>query len=213
MSVQFVASCTILGGTNGSGKSTIYEEAVRPQIEGEFVNADILARRISPEAPEAASLRAGKQVVVRLDELITKWQNFVHETTLSSRQSLQVMRRARAAGYQVGLIFVVLHSVELNILRVRERVRMGGHSIPERDIRRRYDRAFANLPEAIKAAHQTAVYDNSSTSHVKLIEISDGQIVFNALDEADGAHCQIADAVGSALDIALHMVFKTAKPA
>jgi predicted ABC-type ATPase len=98
MSVQFVASCTILGGTNGSGKSTIYEEAVRPQIEGEFVNADILARRISPEAPEAASLRAGKQVVVRLDELITKRQNFVHETTLSSRQSLRVIRRARAAG-------------------------------------------------------------------------------------------------------------------
>ena len=213
MSVQFVASCTILGGTNGSGKSTIYEEAVRPQIEGEFVNADIIARRISPEAPEAASLRAGKQVIVRLDDLITKRQNFVHETTLSSRQSLTVMRQARAAGYQVGLIFVVLHSVELNILRVRERVRMGGHSIPERDIRRRYDRAIANLPEAIKAAHQTAVYDNSSTSHVKLIEISDGHVVFNALDETNGTHCQIADAVGSALDIAPHMVFKTEKPA
>jgi predicted ABC-type ATPase len=146
MSVQFVASCTILGGTNGSGKSTIYEEAVRPQIEGEFVNADIIARRISPEAPEAASLRAGKQVVARLDDLIAKRQNFVHETTLSSRQSLQVTRQARAASYQVGLIFVVLHSVELNILRVQERVRMGGHSIPEKDIRRRYDRALANLP-------------------------------------------------------------------
>jgi predicted ABC-type ATPase len=130
MSVQFVASCTILGGTNGSGKSTIYEEAVRPQIEGEFVNAVIIARRISPEAPEAASLRAGKQAVVRLDDLITKRQNFVHEITLSSRQSLSVMRQARAAGYQVGLIFVVLHSVEPNILRIRERLRMGGHSIP-----------------------------------------------------------------------------------
>jgi predicted ABC-type ATPase len=63
MSAQFVASCTILGGTNGSGKSTIYEEAVRPQIAGEFVNADVLARRIAPDAPESASLRAGKQVV------------------------------------------------------------------------------------------------------------------------------------------------------
>jgi predicted ABC-type ATPase len=88
----------------------------------------------------------------------------------------------------------------------------GWAPITDRDIRRRYDRALANLPEAIKAAHQTAVYDNSSTSHVKLIEISDGHIVFNALDETNGAHCQIADAVGSASDIALHMVFKTAKP-
>lgn len=148
MSVQFVASCTILGGTNGSGKSTIYEEAVRPQIEGEFVNADILARRISPYAPESASLRAGKQVIARLRNLITARQSFVHETTLSSHQSLGVMRRARDAGYHVGLIFVVLDNVELNVLRVRERVRLGGHSIPEKDIRRRYRRAIANLSEA-----------------------------------------------------------------
>jgi hypothetical protein len=97
MSVQFVASCAILGGTNGSGKSTIYEEAVRPQIEGEFVNADIIARRISPEAPEAASLRAGKQVVVRLDDLITKRQNFVHETTLSSISIARSCNRGRSS--------------------------------------------------------------------------------------------------------------------
>jgi predicted ABC-type ATPase len=67
------------------------------------------------------------------------------------------MRDARAAGYHVGLVFVVLDSVDLNILRVQERVRMGGHSIPEKDIRRRYGRALANLPEAIKIAHQAAV--------------------------------------------------------
>jgi predicted ABC-type ATPase len=212
MGVKFLASCTILGGTNGSGKSTIYEQAARLQVEGEFVNADVFARQISPDAPEAASLRAGKQVVIRLDDLIEKRQNFVHETTLSSRQSLQVMRQARAAGYQIGLIFVVLHSVELNVLRVRERVRMGGHSIPERDIRRRYDRALANLHEAIKIAHQAAVYDNSSVSHIKLIEISNGNIVFNALIETNPTHCQIADAVGSALDIAPDMVFKIARP-
>lgn len=202
MSVQFVASCTVLGGTNGSGKSTIYEEAVRPQIEGEFVNADILARRISPDAPEAASLRAGKQVVARLRSLIAARHSFVHETTLSSHQSLQVMRQARTAGYHVGLIFVVLHNVELNILRVRERVRMGGHSIPEHDIRRRYDRALANLPEAIRIAHQTVVYDNSSTSHVKLIEISGGNIVFNGLNETNLTHREISSAVGNALNVA-----------
>jgi hypothetical protein len=89
---------------------------------------------------------------------------------------------------------------------------LGGHSIPEKDIRRRYDRALANLPEAIKIAHQVAVYDNSSISHIKLIEISNGNIVFNALLETNPAHCQIADAVGSALDIAPYMVFKVARP-
>lgn len=213
MSDQFVASCIILGGTNGSGKSTIYEEAVRLQIEGEFVNADLLARRISPSAPETASLKAGKQVVARLGELIATRLSFVHETTLSSHQSLHVMRQARAAGYHVGLVFVVLRSVDLNILRVRERVRMGGHFIPENDIRRRYGRALANLPGAIKIAHQTAIYDNSSVSHVRLIEISDGRIAFNALDETNLTHREIAEAVGSALDIASGAVFKAARSA
>lgn len=209
MSAEFVASCTILGGTNGSGKSTIYEEAVRPQIEDEFVNADVLARRIAPHAPESVSLRAGKQVVARLRALIAARHSFVHETTLSSHQSLQVMRQARSVGYHIGLIFVVLHNVELNILRVQERVRMGGHSIPERDIRRRYSRALANLPEAIRMAHQTAIYDNSSFSHVKLIEISSGKIVSSSLDETDLTHREISIAVGSALSLMPDAAFKT----
>jgi predicted ABC-type ATPase len=209
MSTQFVAPCTILGGTNGSGKSTIYEEAVRLQIEGEFVNADVLARQMSPSAPESAGLKAGKRVIQRLGEVIALRNSFVHETTPSSHQSLQIMRKARAVGYHVGLIFVVLHNVDLNVLRVRERVKMGGHSIPEKDIRRRYDRALANLPEAIKFAHQTAIYDNSSVSHVKLIEISDGRIAFNGLDESNPTHCAIAGAVGSGLDIAPDAVFRS----
>jgi predicted ABC-type ATPase len=212
MSTQFVASCTILGGTNGSGKSTIHEQSIGLQIEGEFVNADVLARRILPSDPESVSFRAGKLVIRRLDELIAARLSFVHETTLSSRQSLQVMRRARAAAYHVGLIFVVLHNVELNVFRVGERVKMGGHSIPEKDIRRRYGRALANLPEAIKFAHQTAIYDNSEVSHVRLIEISDGHIVFNELDQSNATHCEIAEAVGSALDITPHSVFGAAKP-
>jgi predicted ABC-type ATPase len=125
MDARFVAACTILGGTNGSGKSTIYDEAVRLQADGEFVNADVLARRMSPNAPEAVSLKAGRRVIERLGELIAARDSFVHETTLSSHQSLQVMRDARAAGYHVGLVFVVLDSVDLNVLRVRERVREG----------------------------------------------------------------------------------------
>jgi predicted ABC-type ATPase len=212
MSTRFVASCTILGGTNGSGKSTIHEQSVGLQIEGEFVNADVLARRISPSAPESVSFRAGKLVIKRLGELIAARHSFVHETTLSSRQSLQVMRKARAAAYHVGLIFVVLHNVELNVFRVGERVKMGGHSIPEKDIRRRYGRALANLPEAIKFAHQTAIYDNSAVSHVRLIEISDGRIVFNDLDESNPTHGEIAGAVGGGLDITPHTVFRAARP-
>jgi predicted ABC-type ATPase len=167
---------------------------------------------MSPNAPEAVSLKAGRRVIERLGELIAARDSFVHETTLSSHQSLQVMRDARAAGYHVGLVFVVLDSVDLNSLRVQERVRMGGHSIPEKDIRRRYGRALANLPEAIKIAHQAAVYDNSSVSHVKLIEISGGNVAFNGLDEANLTHCQIAEAVGIALGIVSDAVFNAAKP-
>ncbi|MFN3672927.1 MAG: zeta toxin family protein, partial [Bosea sp. (in: a-proteobacteria)] len=120
--------CTIFGGANGSGKSSLYT-ALQPP--GEFVNADVFARAIAPDAPEQASIRSGRHVLRRLDDLIANRCDFVYETTLSSHQSTQLMRRAAQAGYQFGLVFVVLAHPDLNILRVADRVRKGGHHIPE----------------------------------------------------------------------------------
>jgi predicted ABC-type ATPase len=122
------ALCTILGGPNGSGKSSLYRALAPP---GEFVNADMIARHLNPADPASASLLAGRTVLRRLSALIGQRRDFVWETTLSSNQALALMRRAYTAGYEIGLVFVVLARAELNVDRVAQRVSQGGHHIPE----------------------------------------------------------------------------------
>jgi predicted ABC-type ATPase len=212
MTQAFTARCTILGGTNGSGKSSFFDRSPHLQASGEFVNADLVARSISPERPESVSGPAGRKVIRRLAELISGLQDFVLETTLSSNQSLNLMRTARDAGYHVGLVFVVLKNVGLNVHRVHERVSRGGHFIPDATIHRRYTRALGNLPEAIRLSHEAAVYDNSSTFPVRLIELSGDNISYNGLDEVDATHCEVAGAVAEALGISTDAVFTAAKP-
>ncbi len=204
--------CWIIGGTNGSGKSSIYQNSSELIGSGEFVNADIVARQISPHDTDAASLIAGRRVIERLDQLISKRENFVYETTLSSRQSIDVMSTARTSGYRVGLLFIILSSVGLNVKRVHERVSRGGHSIPDDVIRRRYGRAIANLPAAIRIAHETVIFENSGATPARLISLVDGNVLQNTLDEAIISNCEIAEAVGNALELPLDNVFKAAKP-
>ncbi len=210
MSQRFAAACTVLGGANGSGKSTIFDQL---DTAGEFVNADLIARQIAPATPEAASFRAGKLALGRLNRLIHEKQDFVYETTLASHQAIRLMEAARAADYNVGLIFVILRHPDLNLRRVDERVRQGGHSIPREIIRRRYEGGFANLPRAVTLAHHTTVYDNSESSGIqKLVQVAESEIILNALDEARLVHCRIAEALSDALNISVDAVFKAAKP-
>jgi predicted ABC-type ATPase len=213
MTDKSTLKCWIVGGTNGSGKSSIYQNSSELIGSGEFVNADLVARQISPHDTDTASLIAGRRVIERLQHLISHRENFVYETTLSSKQSIQLISTARNSGYRVGLLFVILSNVGLNVKRVHERVSRGGHSIPDDVIRRRYGRAIANLPTAIRIAHETVVFENSGATPVKLISLVDGNIVQNALDEAVISNCEIADAVGNALGLSLDGVFKAAKPA
>ena len=97
--------CTIIAGPNGSGKSSVYEK-LRPV--GEFVNADVIAATLPQHLSDRERrMRAGRIVVTLLRELTAKKRDFVFETTLSSKHSLDVMRNAREAGFEVGIIFAV----------------------------------------------------------------------------------------------------------
>ncbi len=198
--------CTIIGGPNGSGKSTIYDTLALP---GHFVNADIIARSINPTQPEAASMAAGRRTLGELARMIGTRESFVYETTLSSRQSLEVMRRARSADYEVGLIFVGLNSADLNVKRIANRVARGGHHIPEDIVRRRYESSLRKLPEAMQLADGAALYDNSRSDgpHL-LVQLRAGIIEANHLDEADNFHFRLADAVGKALAMSTDAVFQ-----
>ena len=136
----------ILAGPNGAGKTTAAYTLLPEVLDvRNFVNADEIARGLSPFDVEAVVFEAGRIMLHRIDYLLTNSADFAIETTLSTRSYVQTIRRARALGYTVTLVFVYLSSPELAVDRVAKRVAAGGHNIPEAVIRRRYDRALRNL--------------------------------------------------------------------
>ncbi|GGE07447.1 hypothetical protein GCM10011390_28130 [Aureimonas endophytica] len=189
------AFCTIVAGPNGSGKSTLY-----PLLSpvGTFINADIVARNLAPQRPETASLAAGRLVLAAIAEAMSRRRSFVYETTLSSHQSLAVMRQCRALGYEVALVFVALDSPELNIRRVAERVARGGHHIAEEVIRRRYETAFRRLPSAFALADTSLVFDNSGLQPETVLVIDRHRVVVNRLEKTVPLHQRLAGAVADA---------------
>jgi predicted ABC-type ATPase len=196
--------CTIVGGPNGSGKSTIFGLL---NLVGQFINADIVARTINPNSPEAASLAAGRVILRQLKKVTAARENFSYETTLSSNQSLALMSKCRQLGYDVALVFVTLDDPDLNVRRVAERVAGGGHDIPEDVIRRRYDSSLIKLPRAIRLADSVLIFDNSGFEPEMLLSIERGKITKNRLNEASAFHVKLASAVAIGIGTGPSSVF------
>lgn len=142
-------TCWIIAGPNGSGKTTFALEYL-PKVAGctHFVNADLIAAGLSPLAPERELIAASRIFLGEVELHIRRRENFAFETTLSGRSYLRLIERMRNEGWQVELIYLALPSVEMSKLRVAERVEHGGHSIPEKDIERRFPRSLNNLLNA-----------------------------------------------------------------
>ncbi|MBK9192455.1 MAG: zeta toxin family protein [Crocinitomicaceae bacterium] len=136
----------IISGPNGAGKTTA-SFTILPEIFDckEFVNADEIAKGISPLNPEAANIMAGRVMLDRIDNLMKGENTFAIETTLSNRTHANLVQRAKNEGYLVTLIFLALDSAETAVARVKRRVEEGGHNIPETDIRRRFKNGIINL--------------------------------------------------------------------
>jgi predicted ABC-type ATPase len=142
----------ILAGPNGAGKTTFANAFLRETDEAyAFVNADEIARDLSEGLTRAErDMRAGRLMLTRLDELAAAGRNFVLETTLASRLYARKLLDWRARGYWIGLMYLSLPTVDASLDRVRRRVALGGHDIPEADIRRRFDRSASNLERVYK---------------------------------------------------------------
>ena len=134
----------IIAGANGSGKSTIAKELLSDE-NLVFLNADDIAKELSPNAIEKVKITAGKKLFEELDLLLRDECSFAVETTLSGAVHVKTIEKARAAGYKVYLIYVFLDSVEMCIARIKGRVKQGGHFIPDDDVRRRYIRSLHNF--------------------------------------------------------------------
>ena len=136
----------IIAGCNGAGKTTA-SFTILPEILGckEFINADEIAKGLSPFKPESVAVQAGRIMLTRIDELLQKGETFAFETTLATKSYKQKIEWAQANGYEVTLLFFWLDSPNIAKERVAQRVAEGGHNIPLETIERRYYKGIANL--------------------------------------------------------------------
>lgn len=136
----------ILAGCNGAGKTTAAYTLLPEKLSVlEFINADEIARGLSPFNVDSVAIDAGRLMLQRIDYLMSKRIDFAFETTLSTRSYVQTIKRAQEAGYTVSLFYVFLDSPEMAVERVAQRVMRGGHNIPTETIYRRYERSISNF--------------------------------------------------------------------
>jgi predicted ABC-type ATPase len=157
----------IIAGCNGAGKTTA-SFTILPEILDckEFVNADEIAKGLSPFQPEKVSFEAGRIMLNRINELLSENENFAFETTLSTKSYKSKINEAKDKGYRVILLFFWLQYIELAKERVKIRVSEGGHNIEPEVIERRYIRGIKNLFDIyLPIVDGAFIFDNSEAQH------------------------------------------------
>lgn len=189
-------SVIVLAGPNGAGKTTAAPVLLRETLGVvEFVNADTIAQGLAAFDPDGVAFEAGHIMHVRLRELADRRHSFAFETTLASRSSAPWLAQLLRTGYEFHLVFLWLPSADFAVQRVADRVRMGGHRVPETTVRRRYERGLRNFFELYQhLATSWRMYDNSAMESVRLIAAGIGtdttqvgdQIVWNQITKEFG---------------------------
>ena len=173
----------IIAGCNGAGKTTA-SFTILPEVLDckEFINADEIAKGLSPFQPESVAMQAGRIMLARMDELLQKGETFAFETTLATKSYKQKIEWAQANGYKVTLLFFWLRNVTMAKERVAQRVAEGGHSIPSETIERRYHNGIANLFAIyIDMVDICYIFDNSEGERTPIAKKYKGgkEIIYN----------------------------------
>jgi predicted ABC-type ATPase len=151
---------TIIAGANGAGKSTLTSGNPETFSLTPLLDPDRLMRPLASSG--ASPIAAGRGVLLLAKRYLERQESFTIETTLSGRNYLEMMIRARDLGFEVILIYIGTEDVNINLSRIRQRVLGGGHDVPENDVRRRYKRSLDHLPVAVERADHTPLFDNST---------------------------------------------------
>jgi predicted ABC-type ATPase len=172
-------SVIVLAGPNGAGKTTAAPALLKGRLGvTEFVNADVIARGLAGFDPDKAAIPAGKIMLARLRELARQRASFAFETTLASRSFAPWMAQLVQRGYEFHLVFLWLPNADLAVARIADRVRLGGHGVPETTVRRRYTaglRNFFHLYRPLAATWQ--MYDNALRRNPTLIALGRGATI------------------------------------
>lgn len=168
----------IVAGPNGAGKTT-FARGFLPHYAHcpEFANADLIAAGLSPFAPERAAFRAGRLMLEEIQRLARSRRDFGFETTLSGKGHLALLRELREQGYSLHLYFLWLQSVELALGRVADRVRQGGHDVPEAAVRRRFERSLHNfIRDYRRLMDSWMLFDNSAETPLLVARQEGGEL-------------------------------------
>lgn len=163
-----VKEIIILGGPNGAGKTTTAQTLLPAELELlEFVNADEIARGLTPFNAEGTAVAAGRLIIERMHALVREGRSFAFETTGASRTHANILKRCKANGWRVSLLYLWLKSPQAALDRVARRVREGGHAVPSEIVVRRYGRGLANMRRIyLELADIAAIYENPDEGRV-----------------------------------------------
>lgn len=150
----------IIAGPNGSGKTTMAKELVKDELIT-FLNADEIAAKYHDDI----GLRSGRMLLEKFDKLISLGESVVLESTISGNYHNRIIERARKAKYEIIFVYVFLASVEQNLARIKQRVKLGGHNVPEMDVKRRYKRSLRNFWDVYKNVNQWELYYNGENNY------------------------------------------------
>ena len=166
----------MIAGCNGAGKTTAAYTLLPDVFKTiEFVNADEIARGLSPFNVEGVAFKAGRIMLERINQLIKEQKSFAFETTLSGLSYFKLINDAKAVGYEIVVFFVYLNNVELAKNRVAIRVSKGGHNIPADVIERRYIKGINNFFKYTIISNDWYIYDNSRKAYELIAKNISGQ--------------------------------------
>ncbi len=160
----------IIAGPNGAGKTTFARSFLPEEAQTlRFLNADLIAAGLSPFAPETVAIKSARLMLEEIAACVRRGESFALETTLSGRGYLAQLKQWQLQGYHVSLFFLALSNVETAVARVAERVRQGGHHIPEETIRRRFAAGLRNFEHVYKTEVDTwSKFDNDGEEPILL---------------------------------------------
>jgi len=162
----------IIAGPNGAGKTTFATEFLPREAEcPNFINADLIAAGISPFRPETSSIQASKMMIEMMKTYVKRGESFSFETTLSGKNYVKLIPDWQKKGYKIKLYFLRLPDSEFAIARVRQRVKEGGHNVPEDVVRRRFHSGLSNFERLYKSlVDEWALYDNAGEQPILINE-------------------------------------------
>ncbi len=162
---------TFVAGANGSGKTTLTRWNSELFHAIPVLDPDSIGNTLQSTTTAAFPIAGARQVLKAASKHLREAQSFAVETTLAGKNYLRMMLEARRGGFEIVLVYIGTEDVGINLARIRNRVLAGGHDVPPEDVRRRYERSFANLPIAIKRADHTILFDNSTEEGYRLVAI------------------------------------------